>query len=119
MILQNRTRQRRRRSVRGLIWLGRVRRAGGAPVLLYYGEFQFNFFSVQLEELLEPYLKDTDLGLPYWDWTKNATIPDLWEDVFSPIKEFNNTDFDGPLRFADLSQCQSQFPGYFLKNNIF
>jgi len=67
-------------------------------------------YTVQLEELLEPYLKDTDLGLPYWDWTKNATIPDLWEDVFSPIKEFNNTDFDGPLRFADLSQCQSQFP---------
>ena len=70
-------------------------------------------FSVQLEELLEPYLKDTDLGLPYWDWTKNASIPDLWEDVFSPIKNYTHTDFDGPLRFTNLSRCHSQFPGNF------
>ena len=69
--------------------------------------------------MLEPYLKDTDLGLPYWDWTKNATIPDLWEDVFSPIKEFNHTDFDGPLRFTNLSRCHSQFPGNFLKMIFF
>ena len=42
--------------------------------------------SVQLEELLEPYLNDTDLGLPYWDWTKDANIPDVWEDILSPVK---------------------------------
>ena len=68
---------------------------------------------VQLEELLEPYLKDTDLGLPYWDWTKNASIPDLWEDVFSPIKNYTHNDFDGPLRFTNLTGCHSQFPGNF------
>ena len=54
-------------------------------------------FSVQLEELLEPYLKDTDLGLPYWDWTKNLTIPDLWEDVYSPVKDFKHPDFDAKI----------------------
>ena len=68
-----------------------------------------NSFSVQLEELLEPYLKDTDLGLPYWDWTKNSTIPDLWEDVYSPIKDYNNPTF-GPS-FDELSKCQNKFPG--------
>ena len=70
---------------------------------------------VQLEELLEPYLKNTDLGLPYWDWTKNGTIPDLWEDIFSPIKDYTNHDFDWAFNKTDLSQCQNQFPGNFLK----
>ena len=46
-------------------------------------------FLVQLEELLEPYLAGTDLGLPYWDWTKNATVPDLWENINVPIKSHN------------------------------
>ena len=70
-------------------------------------------FSVQLEELLEPYLSDTDLGLPYWDWTRNTNIPDLWEDVFSPIKDFNHPDFDAPLRRNRnlRSDCQSHFSG--------
>ena len=26
-------------------------------------------------------------GLPYWDWTENGTIPDLWEGIRAPIKE--------------------------------
>ena len=43
-----------------------------------------------MEELLEPYLKDTNIGLPYWDWTKNTTIPDLWLDIPSPVKEWND-----------------------------
>ena len=46
--------------------------------------------------MLEPYLKDTNIGLPYWDWTKNTTIPDLWLDIPSPVKEWNDkrdTDF--------------------------
>ena len=64
-------------------------------------------FLVQLEELLEPYLKDTDLGLPYWDWTKNITIPDLWEDIYSPIKDYNHPDFGT----YNLSVCQNRFPG--------
>ena len=41
----------------------------------------------QLEELLEPYLADTDLGVPYWDWTKNLNIPKIWKDIFTPLKE--------------------------------
>ena len=68
------------------------------------------FFSVQLEELLEPHLKDTDLGLPYWDWTRNSTIPDLWEDVYSPIKDYNHRDFDD-YRYEGFSECQNKFPG--------
>ena len=51
---------------------------------------------MQLEELLEPYLKDTDLGLPYWDYTKNSKISDLWENIPSEVKEWNekrHTDF--------------------------
>ena len=51
---------------------------------------------MKFEELLEPYLKDTDIGLPYWDRTKNTEIPDLWLDIPSPVKQWNekrNTDF--------------------------
>ena len=70
---------------------------------------------VQLEELLEPYLKNTDLGLPYWDWTKNGTTPDLWEDIFSPIKDYTNKDFDGLFSPPILKYCQNQFPGNFWK----
>ena len=45
---------------------------------------------VQLEELMEPWLAGTNLGLPYWDWTKDwDTIPDLWEEIKSPIKDSN------------------------------
>ena len=42
-----------------------------------------------MEELLEPYLKDTNLGVPYWDWLKNSTFPELWENILSPIKEWD------------------------------
>ena len=77
--------------------------------------FQNFVILVQLEELLEPYLKNTDLGLPYWDWTKNATIPDLWEDIFSPIKDYTNKDFEQTFQQTNLTQCQNQFPGNFLK----
>ena len=28
-------------------------------------------YMVQLEELMEPWLAGTNLGLPYWDWTKD------------------------------------------------
>ena len=44
--------------------------------------------TVQLEEAMEPYLKGTDLGLPYWDWTINAEIPDVWADIYPEIKSF-------------------------------
>jgi len=45
-------------------------------------------YMVQLEELMEPSLAGTNLGLPYWDWSKDwATIPDLWERMSSPIKD--------------------------------
>ena len=51
---------------------------------------------MQLEQLLEPYLQDTNLGLPYWDWTKNCEVPDMWRHIPSPVKEWNekrNSDF--------------------------
>ena len=44
--------------------------------------------TVQLEEAMEPYLKGTDLGLPYWDWTTNAELPDVWADIYPEIKSF-------------------------------
>ena len=37
---------------------------------------------------MEPYLKGTDLGLPYWDWTTNAELPDVWADIYPEIKSF-------------------------------
>ena len=41
-------------------------------------------YMVQLDELMEPWLAGTNLGLPYWDWTKHCdTIPDLWEGISS------------------------------------
>ena len=32
---------------------------------------------------------EDELGeaLPYWDWTEDAEIPDLWEGIRAPIKE--------------------------------
>ena len=42
--------------------------------------------TVQLEEAMEPYLKDTDLGLPYWDWTENEEIPEVWRYIFPQAK---------------------------------
>ena len=32
-------------------------------------------YMVQLEELLEPWLADTNLGLPYWDWSQDTCLP--------------------------------------------
>jgi len=43
-------------------------------------------YMVQLEEAMEPYLKDTDLGLPYWDWTENEEIPEVWRYIFPQAK---------------------------------
>ena len=48
-----------------------------------YGHF---FSTAQLEEVLDPYLADTNIGLPYWDWTKDSSVPDVWENIRSPIK---------------------------------
>ena len=54
-----------------------------------------DFFStVQLEEVLDPYLADTNIGLPYWDWTENSSVPDVWENIRSPIKAHNSTDYN-------------------------
>ena len=60
-------------------------------------------YMVQLEEILEPYLHDTDLGLPYWDWTLDdnglldrgmAKLPDLWEGIDIDIKHYNHSDYE-------------------------
>jgi len=34
---------------------------------------------VQMEQLL-------GTALPYWDWTRNGTVPHLWESIAAPIK---------------------------------
>jgi hypothetical protein len=45
-------------------------------------------YMVQLEELMEPWLAGTNLGLPYWNWSGDwETLPDLWEGINSPIKD--------------------------------
>ena len=49
------------------------------------------------------------MGLPYWDWTKNSTVPDLWEDVYSPIKDYNHPDLKD-LK-VDFRKCQNKYPG--------
>ena len=37
-------------------------------------------FMVQMEEELgEP--------IPYWDWTEDKELPDLWEGINAPLKE--------------------------------
>ena len=72
-----------------------------------------HFVTVQLEELLEPYLKDTDLGLPYWDWSKNTTIPDLWEDIYSPINDYKHPDFESYKHWTNFNQCQNKFQGMY------
>ena len=76
------------------------------PLYIIMITTQYQLFTVQFEQLLEPYLQDTNLGLPYWDWTKNCEIPDLWRNIRSPVKEWNekrNSDFE-------------EFEGYTIRN---
>jgi hypothetical protein len=50
-------------------------------------ELIYSFLSTaQLEEVLDPYLANTNIGIPYWDWTNDSSVPDVWEDILSPIK---------------------------------
>ena len=46
-------------------------------------------------------MKDTDLGLPYWNWLANRTIPDLWENIPSKLKEWKKLRND-PLGYANI-----------------
>ena len=51
----------------------------------------WNFFlTAQLEQVLDPYLTDTNIGIPYWNWTEDSSVPDVWEDIQSPIKDSDN-----------------------------
>ena len=52
------------------------------------------FSTAQLEEVLDPYLADTNIGLPYWDWTKDSSVPDVWENIQSPIKAHRSKDYN-------------------------
>ena len=52
------------------------------------------FSTAQLEEVLDPYLADTNIGLPYWDWTEDSLVPDVWENINSPIKAHNSADYN-------------------------
>ena len=40
---------------------------------------------------------EDELGeaLPYWDWTEDREIPDLWEEIRAPIKEGESSDCGG------------------------
>ena len=73
--------------------------------------YHLPFFLVQLEELLEPYLKNTNLGIPYWDWTKNANIPQLWEGILSPLKNFGHRSYygQGGNGNSRMNQCTNEF----------
>ena len=33
---------------------------------------------------------DTNIGLPYWDWTEDSSVPDVWENIKSPIKDHDS-----------------------------
>jgi len=76
--------------------------------------------------LLEPYLKDTNIGLPYWDWTKNSKVPDLWENIPSPIKDWKEKRTSDFRRFGSLdiqswrNRCKSptsDIGAHSLRNN--
>ena len=72
------------------------------------------FLPVQLEELLEPYLADIDLGVPYWDWTKNLKIPNIWKDVFTPLKEPHSKYYDKEReRLQRKSLTRKKFKTFF------
>ena len=72
------------------------------------------FSTAQLEELLDPYLADTNIGLPYWDWTEDSSVPDVWENIHSPIKAHDSRDYNWltPIWKWDkmLSVCHNPDP---------
>ena len=71
------------------------------------------FSTAQLEEVLDPYLADTNIGLPYWDWTKDSSVPDVWENIQSPIKAHRSKDYNWQVwrGWKDLlSVCQNPDP---------
>jgi hypothetical protein len=39
-------------------------------------------------------LANTNIGLPYWDWTKDSSVPDVWENIQSPIKDHLSIDYN-------------------------
>ena len=53
--------------------------------------------TVQLEEAMEKYLHGTDLGLPYWDWTENEDLPDVWADIYPEIKSWWSDDYQNQM----------------------
>ena len=72
------------------------------------------FSTAQLEEVLDPYLADTNIGLPYWDWTKDSSVPDVWEDIQSPFKDHDSEDYNwnhsSGFWHKYLIMCQSHEP---------
>ena len=52
-----------------------------------------------MELILDPYLQDKTLGLPYWDWSDDWSspypkIPNFWSDVSCDIKDSHKSDFN-------------------------
>ena len=61
---------------------------------------------------MEPYLKGTDLGLPYWDWTENEDLPDVWADIYPEIKSYWSDDYKGEMTDSENTNlCQNPAPG--------
>ena len=49
---------------------------------IYGGEYEIpwrRLFMVQMEDELGE-------ALPYWDWTEDKDVPDLWEEIRAPLK---------------------------------
>ena len=64
--------------------------------------------------MLDPYLADTNIGLPYWDWTEDSSVPDVWENIKSPIKSHHSNDYNWLNRIWKwdkmLSVCHNPDP---------
>ena len=69
--------------------------------------------AVQLEEAMEKYLQGTDLGLPYWDWTENRDLPDVWADIYPEIKSWWSDDYKGHIMddSKNTTLCQNPSSG--------
>ena len=58
---------------------------------IYGGEYEIpwrRLFMVQMEDELGE-------ALPYWDWTEDKDVPDLWEEIRTPMKPQLKSECDG------------------------
>ena len=62
------------------------------------------------EELGEP--------LPYWDWTEDDEVPDLWEGINSPLKEGVPSQCDGNKCKCEGKQFVSRSPNITIDKEV-